>query len=55
LGNEGDPKEVLIDAVLPTSFQAQIKGLLVNYCDFLLGVTKIWREYLGKFVNMKLN
>jgi hypothetical protein len=26
LGNEGDPKEVLINAILPTSFQAQIKS-----------------------------
>jgi len=31
LGNEGDLKEVLINAILPISFQAQIKGLLVNY------------------------
>jgi len=29
--NEGDPKEVLINAILPTSFQAQIKELLINY------------------------
>ncbi len=33
LGSEGDPKEVLINVVLPISFQAQIKELLVNYCD----------------------
>ncbi len=25
LGNEGDPKEVLINVILPTSFQAKIK------------------------------
>jgi len=31
LGNEGDPKEVLINAILPMSFQAQSKRLLVNY------------------------
>ncbi len=33
LGSEGDPKEVFINAILPTSFQAQIKELLVNYHD----------------------
>jgi hypothetical protein len=33
LGNEGDPKEVLINAILPMSFQAQIKRLLVNYSN----------------------
>jgi hypothetical protein len=33
LGSERDPKEVLINAILPISFQAQIKELLVNYCD----------------------
>jgi hypothetical protein len=33
LGSEGDPKEVLINAILPTSFQAQIKELLINYRD----------------------
>jgi hypothetical protein len=33
LGNEGDPKEALINVILPISFQAQIKELLVNYCD----------------------
>jgi len=33
LGSEWDPKEVLINAVLPTSFQAKIKELLVSYCD----------------------
>ncbi len=26
LGNEGDPKEVFINVILPTSFQAQIKS-----------------------------
>jgi hypothetical protein len=31
LGSEGDPKEVFINANLLISFQAQIKGLLVNY------------------------
>jgi hypothetical protein len=31
--NERDLKEVLINAILPTSFQAQTKNLLVNYCD----------------------
>jgi len=31
LRNEGDPKEVFINAILPTSFQAQIKKLLINY------------------------
>jgi hypothetical protein len=31
LGNEGDPNEVLINAILPMSFQAQSKRLLVNY------------------------
>jgi hypothetical protein len=33
LGGEGDPKEVLINAVLPISFQAKIKELLINYQD----------------------
>ncbi len=33
LGSERDPKEVLINAILPTSFQAQIKQLLLNYHD----------------------
>ncbi len=41
LRSEGDPKEVFINAILPTSFQAQIKELLVNYRDFLPGVMKI--------------
>ncbi len=31
LRSEKDPKEVLINAILPTSFQAQIKELLINY------------------------
>jgi hypothetical protein len=35
LGNERDLKEVLINAILPTYFQAQTKELLVNYCDVL--------------------
>ncbi len=30
---EGDPKEVLINVILPTSFRAQIKILLVNCHD----------------------
>ncbi len=33
LGNERDLKEVLINVILPTSFQAQIKELLMNYHD----------------------
>jgi hypothetical protein len=40
LGSEGDPKEVLINAVLPTSFQAKIKELLVSYCDDFKGIPK---------------
>jgi len=35
LGNERDLKEVLINAILPTYFQAQTKKLLVNYRDVL--------------------
>jgi hypothetical protein len=50
LGNEGDPKEVFINATLPTSFQAQIKELLVNYCDFLPTIIRILREYARKLV-----
>jgi hypothetical protein len=41
LGIEGDPKDVFINAILPTSFQAQIKKLLINYCDFLPGIIRI--------------
>jgi hypothetical protein len=33
LGSEGNLKEVLINAILSTYFQAQIKKLLINYCD----------------------
>ncbi len=33
LVSEGDPKEVFINAILLTSFQTQIKKLLVHYCD----------------------
>jgi hypothetical protein len=33
LGSERDHKEVLINAILPTSVQAQIKKLLLNYRD----------------------
>jgi hypothetical protein len=33
LGSQRDPKEVLINAILPTSFQPQIEELLVNYRD----------------------
>jgi hypothetical protein len=35
LGNERDLKEVLINAILPTYFQAQTKELLVDYRDVL--------------------
>jgi hypothetical protein len=31
LRSERDPKEVLINAILPTPPQAQIKELLINY------------------------
>jgi len=52
LGIEGDPKDVFINAILPTSFQAQIKKLLINYCDIfawnykdLKGIPKeIWEH-----------
>ncbi len=53
LRSEGDPKEVFINVILPTSFQAQIKKLIGVM--FLLGVIKIWKEYPLKFVNTKLN
>jgi hypothetical protein len=33
LGSERNPKEVLTNAVLPISFQAQIKELFVNCRD----------------------
>jgi hypothetical protein len=33
LGNEGNPKQVLINAMLPISFQTKIKKLLGNYHD----------------------
>jgi hypothetical protein len=33
LGSERDLKEILINAILLTSFQAQIEKLLVNYRD----------------------
>jgi len=33
LGNERDLKEVFINVILPTYFQAQTKELLVNYHD----------------------
>jgi hypothetical protein len=39
LRSEGDPKEVFINVILPTSFQAQIKKLIGVM--FLLGVIKI--------------
>jgi hypothetical protein len=54
LGSEGDPKEVLINAVLPTSFQAKTKNYWLVIVMFLLGIIKILREYLRKFVNKKL-
>jgi len=40
LGNERDPKEALINVVLPIYFQAQIKKLLVNYCDVFAWIYK---------------
>jgi hypothetical protein len=36
LGSEGDPKEVLINAILPRSFQAQVKELLLYHDVFAL-------------------
>lgn len=33
LGNEEEPKEVLINAILLYTFQAQIKEMLIKYKD----------------------
>jgi hypothetical protein len=59
LGIEGDPKDVFINAILPTSFQAQIKKLLINYCDIfawnykdLKGIPKeIWEHKIELMVD----
>jgi hypothetical protein len=49
---EGDPKEVFINVIFATSFQAQIKKLLVNYQDVfawsykdLKGIPKVICEH----------
>ncbi len=41
LGNEGNPKQVLINAMLPISFQTQIKIFWVITMMSLLGAIKI--------------
>jgi len=33
LGNEDEPKEVLINAILPNTFKAKIKEMLIKYKD----------------------
>jgi hypothetical protein len=55
LGSKGDLKEVLNNAILPTSFQSQIKELLVNYRDVFDLSYKDLKGILRKFVNTKLN
>jgi hypothetical protein len=51
---ERDPKEVLINAVLPISFQAQIKELLVNYHDVFAWSYKDLKGILGEICEHKI-
>jgi hypothetical protein len=43
-GSEGNPKEVLINVILPISFKARIKELLVNYRDVFVQNYKNLKE-----------
>jgi hypothetical protein len=62
LGNEEDPKEVFINAILPIPSQAQIKELLVNYRDVfawsykkLKGITReIYEHKIELMANVQL-
>jgi hypothetical protein len=40
LGSKEEPKEVLINAILPSVFQAQRKKVLMEFIDFLHGAIK---------------
>jgi hypothetical protein len=33
LGTQVEPQDVLVDAILPTTFQLQLKNLLIDYKD----------------------
>jgi len=64
LGNKEEPKEVLINAILPSVFQAQIKEVLMEYKDVFTWCYKKWsmvlnpwlqEEFQEKFVSIKLN
>ncbi len=55
LGNEGDPKEVLLMQSYQCLFKHKAKDYWLIIVMSLLGVTKIWKECLGKFVNTKLS
>jgi hypothetical protein len=52
LGNKEKPKEVLINAILPSVFPAQIKKVLMEYIDvFALS----YKELKGTKRNSKIN
>ncbi len=54
LGNKEEPKEVLINAILPSVFQAQIKEVLMEYKDVFAWCYKKLKG-IPRFVNIKLN
>jgi hypothetical protein len=45
-------KHVLINAIVPSTFQAQIKKMLIKYKDVFAWSYKVFQE---KHVNIKLN
>ncbi len=53
LGSKEKSKKVLINAILPNVFQAQIKKVLVEYKD--RGTIRNQKEFQQKYVSIKLN
>jgi len=52
LSSEEKLWNVLISAILPTTFQSQVKDLLMDYKS---AFSWNWREFLKTFVNIELN